>query len=118
MEEKPNRSKKHIIERLKRLFDLDLTITKEKIPVFLPFLLFIAFLVILYIANKYYSEKSYLKESNLKKELKELRAESLTIKAELVNKTKQTEVIEKAKELGLEELETPPKKIIINKDEY
>ena len=108
----------YFAEGIKRIFDFDFSITKERIPHFLPFILYLAFLVILYIANKYYAEKSYLKETNLNRELKELRAESLTIKAELINKTKQSEVIDRAAHIGLEEIKMPPKKIIISKDEY
>lgn len=103
---------------IKRVFDYDFRITREKIPKFLPFLLFFALLIVLYIANKYYAEKSYLNETRLKKEIKDLRAESLTSKAELISKTKESEVTQRAKSLGLEQLHEPPKKIQVKDDEY
>ncbi|MBC8344033.1 MAG: hypothetical protein H8E61_08640 [Bacteroidetes bacterium] len=104
--------------KLSRLFDFDFSITKERIPNILPFVLFISLLIILYIGNKYYSEKSYLEENRLRNELKELRAESLTTKAELVNKTKESEVAKIVEKIGLEEVKEPPKKIIVEKGEY
>ncbi len=118
MQETRKNNKKALGEKLSGLFDFDFSITRERIFAILPFIFYVALLIILYISNKYYSEKSYLKENNLKKELKDLRAEMLTIQAELINKTKQSDVIERAKELGLEEIKTPPPKIIIKKDEY
>jgi hypothetical protein len=105
-------------DKLNRIFDFDFKITKERIPKFLPFVLFISGLIILYIGNKYFAEKSYLEESRLRNEIKELRAESLTTKAELVNKTKESEVADIVKDIGLEESETPPKRIVIEKGEY
>jgi len=96
---------------INRLFDANFSITRKSIAKFLPFLLFVAFLLTLYIANKYYAERSYLEETKLKQEIIDLRAESLTTKAQLINNTKQSDVEAKAKEIGLEQLKTPPKRI-------
>ena len=105
-------------DRLNKIFDFDFMITKERIPKFLPFVLFISVLIIFYIGNKYYAEKSYLEENRLNNEIKELRAESLSTKAELVNKTKESEVAKIVEKIGLEENKEPPKKIVVEKGEY
>ncbi|HPD65265.1 MAG TPA: FtsL-like putative cell division protein [Bacteroidia bacterium] len=110
-------NKKEKKERgVNKLFDFDFKITRESIPRFLPFVMFIVFLIILYIANKYYAEKSYLEEAKLKQKVKDLRAESLTTKAQLINKTKYSDIEARAKEIGLEEMKEPPKRILV-KDE-
>jgi len=103
---------------INRFFENDLHINRNSISRFFPFLLFLSLLVTLYIANKYYSEKSYLEETKIKQEIKDLRAESLTTKAQLINKTKQSDVELRAKEIGLEELLNPPKIISIKEGEY
>lgn len=117
---KRNRQKKKGTEkgRISKIFDSDFNINKETIPRFLPFVLFLSFLIILYIANKNYADKNLLELNKLKKEIKDLRAESLTTKNELMNKTKRSEVIDMAKKIGLNEPEEPPQKIVIEKDEY
>lgn len=99
---------------INRLFDFDFSITRENISQFLPFIMFIIFLIIIYIANKYYSEKSYLEEANLKQRTIDLRAESLTTKAQLINKTKFSDIESRAREIGLEKLKEPPKRILLD----
>jgi hypothetical protein len=98
-------------KKIRKLLDLDIKVTKENIPRIVTFILFISFLLILYIANIYYSEKIIIKSNKLSKEIKELRAESITIKAELMNYSKQSEIIKKALEMGLKEPSMPPKKV-------
>jgi cell division protein FtsL len=105
--EKENKKTK----RLFHLLDLDMKVTRENIPRVLTFILFLSFIVIIYIANKYYSEKVVIRINNLNKEIKELRAESITTKAELMNYSKQSEILKKAGEMGLKEHTLPPQKI-------
>ena len=100
--------------RIRQLMEFDLRISKDKFPKIIPFILFLSFLMILYIANKNYSEKCVLEMNKLNQELKDLRAESLTIKADLMNKTKQSEVERLAKSIGLKGVTKPHKKIIKN----
>lgn len=101
-----------------KLVDFDLSINRENIPRLIPFVLFISVLLILYIANKYYAQEAIIEQSKLKNELKDLRAESLTIEAELADKTKRSEVARITSEFGLQELKTPAKKIVVKKNEY
>jgi hypothetical protein len=98
-------------KRIRKIFDLDFKVTKENIPRIVTFILFISSLIILFIANKYYSEKLIIRANKLSKEIKELRAESITIKAELMNYSKQSEIIRKAMDMGLKEPTKPPKKV-------
>ena len=78
---------------------------------FFPFLIFIASLAVLYIANGYYSEAKMRKENKLTEELKELRSEYLITKSDLMFVSKQSEVAKSVVVLGLKESVEPPKKI-------
>jgi cell division protein FtsL len=95
----------------KSLFDIEIKITKENVPRLLTFVLFVSSLMIFYIGNKYYSEKQVMKIDTMNKEIKELRAESITTKAELMNYSKLSEIMKRANELGLYELKDPPRKV-------
>ena len=98
---------------IRKLIDFDFLITRSNVNKIIPVILFLSFLMLVYIANKNYSEKSDLELNKLNNELKDLRAESLTIKADLMNKTKQSEVEKLVKPLGLNSLIKPPEKIVV-----
>ncbi len=91
--------------------------TKENVVDMLPFLLFISFIGIIYIGNRYYSEKNVFKMNAISNELKELRSEYITTKSELMFKSKQSEVAKAVAETGLKESVVPPKKIVVTNEE-
>lgn len=91
--------------------------TKENVVDMLPFLLFISLIGIIYIGNRYYSEKNVFKMNAISNELKELRSEYITTKSELMFKSKQSEVAKAIAETGLKESVVPPKKIVVTKEE-
>ena len=75
------------------------------------YLLFMVFLAFIYI-NNHYSVESLLKEHlALNKEVKELKYEAITTSSELMFMSKQSEVVRKVQEAGLEleVLTTPPR---------
>lgn len=78
----------------------------------LPFLFFITFLAICYIANIYYSEKNIRDINKLNRELKELRFEHITIKSELMIMSRQSDISDKLKGTGMKESITPPYKLV------
>ncbi len=82
----------------------------------LPFLLFLAWLAIIYIGNSYYAEKNIRKIERLQKELKELRYEHIYTKSKLMSKSRQSEVAEGLQEEGIKESRTPPGKIKAEKE--
>jgi len=92
---------------------------EDGLPVkFLPPILFITFLCILYIANLHSAEKNIRKISKLQVEVEDLRADYTTLKADYMYTSKQSEVALKAAKIGLVESEIPPSKIIVARDEY
>lgn len=93
-------------------------VTKEAATEMLPFLLFLSVLCMLYIANSHMAVKNIRSIDKLSKEVKELSWEYKSLKADLMFKSKLTEVAKKVDTLGIKELTEPPRKIIINSNEH
>jgi len=81
----------------------------------LPFLIFLAILAMFYIGNTYYSEKTFKQIEKTKNELKELRYQSITAKAKMLDVCKQTEIAKKVEGMGIKGTTTPPYKIFYSK---
>jgi len=92
-------------------------LTRDKVVRQLPFVLFITFLIILYIGNRYHSEKMIRQTMKLQTELKELRARAISTASELEFISRQSEVAKlvESRGLGLEEAVKPPIKITVTK---
>lgn len=92
-------------------------LSKDKVVESLPFIFFLSFLAIIYIANGYQAEKLIRKIYRTNNELKELRSEYITTKSDLMYISKQSQLARATYELGLKELTSPPKKIVLNENE-
>jgi hypothetical protein len=77
----------------------------------------ITFLTIVYIGNRFHAEKITRETTRLEREVKDLRAESLSTSADLMYISKQSEVFSLVREKGLnlEEMKTPPYKLLVDK---
>lgn len=82
----------------------------------LPFVLFLAFLGMIYIGNMHMAENNIREIDKLNKEVKELSWDYKTTKADLAFKSTLTEVTKLADTLGLKEPVTPPQKIVVKED--
>lgn len=82
----------------------------------IPFVLFLSFLGIIYIANRHYAENTVRKISALSKEVKVMSWEFKTLKADLMLRSTQSEVVKLVDTVGLRELMVPPRKIVIKKE--
>jgi hypothetical protein len=92
---------------------------EEGFPVqYLPKILFVMLLSILYISNTHYAEKTVRKINTVQTEVEDLRADYTTLKADLMFASKQSEVARKVEALGITESLTPPFKIQIEEGEY
>ncbi len=100
-----------------KFFNEDL-VTKETATEMMPFLIFIALLCMLYIANSHMAVKNIRDIDKLSKEVKELSWEYKSLKADLMFKSKLTEVAKKVDTLGIKELTEPPRKIVISNNEH
>ena len=90
-------------------------LTRKKVVRLLPFILYLTFLALLYIANTYYAEKKVREIADIRKEMKELRYEYITTKSELMFNTKQTEIAKNLSNTGIEEPTQPPHRIYLEK---
>ena len=77
----------------------------------------LAFLAAVYIGNRFHAEKITRESTRLQREVKDLRAESLSTSADLMYISRQSEVFSMIHEKGLnlEELKTPPYKLLVDK---
>lgn len=76
----------------------------------------IVLLAIIFIANRFNAERVEREISALEQEVRDLRAESLSVSADLGSVSRQSEISDLVKErgLGLEELREPPYRIVVN----
>lgn len=92
-------------------------LTKEKVLGNMPFILFCAGLMITYIAYGYHTERIVRDLHRMDHELKELRSEHITVRAQLEKMEQQSQVAAGIGELGLKESRVPPVKLEVDKDE-
>ncbi len=81
------------------------------------YIIFLTILGAFYIGNRFHAEKITRESARLTREVKDLKAESLATSASLMYVSKQSEVYRMVREkgLGLEELKTPPYRLIVDK---
>jgi hypothetical protein len=118
---KPVAEQSEKAELPKNFFTLMFTegvISKESATHLLPFVVFIAFLAMIYIGNRHFAENNIRDIDKLSKEVKELSWDFKTLKADLMLKSTQTEVAKVVDSLGLIEPNEPPKKIVIREGEF
>jgi len=83
-----------------------------------PFIIFLAFLATIYIANSRYAERNLRQIQVIQKEVKELNYEYMSLKSKLMQNSMQSEVAEKVAEQGLKELTDKPYKIVVKKKDF
>ena len=93
-------------------------LTRNRVVKQFPFIIFLTFLAILYITNRYHAERIVRETVKMEHEVKELRFESITTASDLMYISKQSEVARmvQEKKLGLEELVEPPSKLVIENE--
>ncbi len=90
-------------------------LSKETTLKNLPYIFFLSFLAVCYIAKGYYDDDQVRKLNRLTNEKKELKTQYIVVKDSLVIKSKQTEVAKAlaAQTSGIKESVVPPKKIVV-----
>ncbi|MBF9222437.1 FtsL-like putative cell division protein [Hymenobacter ruricola] len=87
---------------------------REGLPVrYLPNLLFIMALTLLYIGNTHYGNRMNRNIQRLKQETEDLRADYTTLKSDYMEASKQSEVARKVAAFGLVESSSPPFRITV-----
>ena len=107
-----------IFSGLERRLKLE-TYFEEGFPVqYLPKIMFVMLIGLLYISNTHYSEKTVRRIDHVQSEVEDLRADYTTLKSDLMYASKQSEVARKVKVIGLKESLNPPTKVTIAEGEY
>jgi len=107
-----------IFKRLENLLHAG-NLFEDGIPVgYLPKVLFVAFLLILYIYNGHQAESLIRDIDKMEAEVEDLRADFTTLKADYMYSRLQSEVAHRVEKMGLVESKEPPYKIELKKDEY
>ena len=86
---------------------------RNQVVKMMPFILFLTVLILFYIGNSYYAERTIREINNVKNDLKEKRAEFISTSSELMFRTKQSEVAKAIAPMQLKESVEPQKKITI-----
>ena len=73
----------------------------------IPFFLFLSVLAVLYIYNGHYADKMSRKIGVVEKHIKELEYEYKTIQADVIFRSKASELVKAVEPLGLKELKSP-----------
>ena len=79
----------------------------------LPLLFFLSVLAVIYIANSYYAQKTNKKIFQTQKELKEHRFEYISVRSELMQQTRPSDIARGLTSKGVKESNVPPYKIQI-----
>ncbi len=113
LKEKPSVSNgKSMFSGLEKRLKLE-SYFEEGFPVqYLPKILFVMLLSLIYISNTHYAEKTTRQIDRAQTEVEDLRADFTTLKSDVMFASKQSEVARRVKPLGLKESLTPPFKII------
>ncbi|PJJ80341.1 FtsL-like putative cell division protein [Mucilaginibacter auburnensis] len=106
-------TKKEIPDNFWMKFFTNGFITTEEATRALPFVLYVAFLGMIYIGNRHLAEKNIRKIDKLNKEVKELNWGYKVAKADMAFKSTLNEVAQRTDTLGIKESLAPPQKIVI-----
>jgi Bacteriodetes cell division protein (FtsL-like) len=81
---------------------------------YVPFALFLGVLAVVYIANGHYADDTIRKTAKARTDLKQLQYEYKTLQAELMYRSKESELVKAVAPLGLKPLTEPPVRIMMN----
>lgn len=111
---KKKRAKNPSLVKMLRFVNVFGFLNKELLLSVLPFLFFMMFIGILYIANNYQAEKTIREIDKLNKELKALRTDYIIGKSELMFLCNQSEVARMVEHQGIRESVEAPVKIPVS----
>lgn len=77
----------------------------------ITFIFFLAAIVVLYIGNAYYAEKTIRESNKTTNDIKQMQGEYINAQSKLAEKTRQSTIAGKAAAIGLREAVVPPVKL-------
>jgi len=105
--------------KIKKVFDGSVLVSDGMIK-HLPYILFLVFLAVVYIGNRFSAEYVIRKMYKLQQEIKDLNSESIATASELMNNSKQSVVLKESNKrgLGLKESTIPPTKVTVESSDF
>ncbi len=91
-------------------------LARENVLRNMPFILWVAGLMLCYIAYGYWTERTVRSLDRTNTELKEMRSEYITVRSQLEQAEQQSQVAADIRGLGLKESLEPPHKIAVDED--
>jgi hypothetical protein len=92
-------------------------LTREKVLSNMPFLVFVAGLMVFYIGYGYWTERTVRELDHTSSDLKEMRSEYITVRSHLERAERQSQVADDIGGMGLRESRVPPMRIPVDKKE-
>jgi hypothetical protein len=92
-------------------------LTREKVLANMPFLLFVAGLMLAYIGYGYWTERTVRDLDSTSSDLKEMRSEYITVRSQLERAERQSQVADDIAGLGLRESRVPPKRLPVDPEQ-
>ncbi len=96
---------------LEKFLRIDQTMAEVIHVRFMPQILFITLLSVIYIGNRHLAEKKIRNITQLETEVNDLQADFISLKADYMFASKQSEVAKQAKRIGLVETDEAPSKV-------
>ncbi|WP_026999375.1 FtsL-like putative cell division protein [Eisenibacter elegans] len=113
--QRQNRPVKAVRSLFDNFINLDAMIDQGLPTRYIPHLLFLGVLGIIYVGNTHQAEKMGRQLNQLERKVETLRADYTTSKIEFLQRSKQSEIMESAQELGLVENDGKTYRIVLEK---
>lgn len=107
----PNNEPTGIFSWLEKFLRIDSTMAEVIHVRFMPQILFITLLSVIYIGNRHLAEKKIRNITQLETEVNDLQADFISLKAEFMLASKQSEVAQQAERIGLVAPKEAPTKV-------
>lgn len=104
------------MENKKKVFKLNRWLSYQAIVKQVPFFLFLAALAVIYIYNGHNADKTIRRIGKATSELKDLQGEYKSVTGDVLLRSRQSEMVETVKPLGLTELTEEPTILIDSSD--
>lgn len=105
---KPKKKNTAGARKLVRFINIFGVFDRNQIVRAMPFILFITVMIIGYIANSYYAEKIVRDINKTKTELKEKKAEHISVQSTLISDKRQSSVAKSLEQMEIKESTEPP----------
>lgn len=112
----PNNEPTGIFSWLEKFLRIDSTMAEVIHVRFMPQILFITLLSVVYIGNRHLAEKKIRNITQLETQVNDLRADFTSLKSAYMLAGKQSEVAREAKRIGLSEAKEAPIKVRLTKE--